>query len=114
MIQSTQESEYLPLSWAAREALWIRNLARDIGENIIDPMTAHSDNQAAISLSRSEIMNERTKLVEIELHFVRDLVRKNVMNTAYCPSERMLADMFTKILGAQNHHRTCRQIRLQN
>lgn len=111
--QSTQESEYISLSWAAREAVWIKNLARDMGEHTPGPITIKCDNQAAIRLSKSEIVNERTKHIDVKMHFVRDLVRKRMVDVVYCPSDKMLADLLTKVLGAQAHCRMCSQIGMQ-
>ena len=36
------------------------------------------------------------KHVDIKYHFVRDMVQSGRIKLLYCPSENMLADMFTK------------------
>ena len=92
---STTEAEYIALSLACQEAVWLRNLLGDFkhnqGETII-----YEDNQGAITLSKNPSNHSRTKHIDIKYHYVRDLITRKEVNILYCPSKNMLGDIFTK------------------
>ncbi|CAB4042840.1 Hypothetical predicted protein [Paramuricea clavata] len=93
---STAEAEYVALSAAAQEALWMRQLLTDLNVNIDEPMTIYEDNQSAIAMSKNPQFHGRSKHIDIKYHFVRDQVEKKTLTVLYCPTGSMLADLFTK------------------
>ncbi|CAB4043194.1 Hypothetical predicted protein, partial [Paramuricea clavata] len=93
---STAEAEYVALSAAAQEALWMRQLLTDLNVNIDKPMTIYEDNQSAIAMSKNPQFHGRSKHIDIKYHFVRDQVEKKTLTVLYCPTGSMLADLFTK------------------
>eukprot|EP00795_Rhopilema_esculentum_P017528 gene17528-biopygen6440 len=48
---STAEAEYIALSKAAQEVIWLKQLFREIGDNV-QPITIMEDNQGAISMTK--------------------------------------------------------------
>jgi hypothetical protein len=63
----------------------------------IDGMyTLYCDNQSAIALSADPINHAGTQHIDIRFHFLRDEVNKNRLILNYVPSEKNLADVFTK------------------
>jgi hypothetical protein len=48
---STEEAEYIALSVAVHEVVWICKLLTDLFENEMDPTTIHYDNQSCVKLS---------------------------------------------------------------
>ena len=93
---STAEAEYVALSHAAQEAVWLARLHEELGCTMKSAVTIYEDNQSAISISKNSQFHGRTKHVDIKFHFVRDLVENNVIEIIYCPTNEMLADPFTK------------------
>ena len=93
---STAEAEYIALSAAAQEALWMRQLLTDLNVNIDEPVTIYEDNQSAIAMSKNPQFHRRSKHIDIKYHFVRDQVEKKTLTVLYCPTGSMLADLFTK------------------
>ena len=93
---STAEAEYIALSAAAQEALWMRQLLTDLNVNIDEPVTIYEDNQSAIAMSKNPQFHGRSKHIDIKYHFVRDQVEKKTLTVLYCPTGSMLADVFTK------------------
>ncbi|XP_062099942.1 cystathionine beta-lyase, chloroplastic-like [Humulus lupulus] len=67
---STTEAEHIALTEVVKEAIWLEGLARElkIQDKVI---TVHYDKQSAIHLSKNQVYYERTKHVDIKLHFVR-------------------------------------------
>ena len=58
---STAEAEYLTLSRAAQETMWLRRLNLDQGNVQDGPTVINEDNQSAISVSRNAQFHGRAK-----------------------------------------------------
>ena len=58
---STAEAEYLTLSSAAQETMWLRRLNLDQGNVQDGPTVINEDNQSAISVSRNAQFHGRAK-----------------------------------------------------
>ena len=97
--RSTTEAEYVALSLASQEAVWIRKLLLEIGFAVDGATTLYEDNNGAIDLSRNPKYHNRTKHIDISYHFTRERVTSGELNIIYCPTENMLADIMTKGLG---------------
>ena len=52
MTRSSTEAEYVALSLATQEVVWLRRLLNDIGETQDQPSIMNEDNQGAIELSK--------------------------------------------------------------
>lgn len=100
---STMESEYIALTEASKELIWIirildecKNLNLfnvDLGAKVL-----YCDNLAAIDFSNSPIENSRTKHIHVKYLFLRNLVFERTFILKYICSKRNLADIFTKAL----------------
>ena len=95
---STTEAEYMALSSATQEAIWIQRLLEDLGTVQDDGISIQEDNQGAIALAKNPIAHARTKHIQIRYHFVREAVEEGIINLNYCPTEDMVADILTKPL----------------
>ena len=56
------------------------------------------DNVSAVYLLTNPVQHQRTKHVEIDLHFVRDKVATGEIRVLHVPSTSQYADVFTKDL----------------
>jgi hypothetical protein len=99
---SSTEAEYVALSHAAREAIWLRRLAEE-HQHSNAPMILHEDNQSTIKTAKDRIFNCRTKHIDTYHHFVRQKVEEKELEIIYIPSEIQTADIFTKPLGRKLH-----------
>ena len=97
--KSSTEVEYVALSSAAQEAIWLRTLMKDLGNKLKAATLFYEDNQGAIELSRNPKHHYRTKHIDISYHFIRKNVASNEIVVEYCPSAEMLADIMTKGLS---------------
>jgi hypothetical protein len=93
---SSTEAEYVALSLASQECVWLRNLLLDIGFEQSNATVLYEDNQGAIELARNPKHRGRSKHIDIRYHFVRELLQRNVISVVYCPTNEMLADVMTK------------------
>jgi transposase InsO family protein len=106
--QSTTEAEYMAVSSAAREAMWLRQLMTDLRMPVQLPITLYSDNQGGIALTKNPVLHQRTKHVDIKHHYIRELVEAGTVNLAYVSTADMVADVLTKALPREKHEQCCR------
>jgi hypothetical protein len=93
---STAEAEYITLTAAAREVLYLQLLIREL-YNIPSASTpVNCNNQAAISLAMNNKFHAHTKHIDIHFHFVHTHVKNRTFKLRYCPTEDNVADAFTK------------------
>ena len=94
---STVEAELLSMSIAAQEALWLRDLASNLG--IIDSnysIPIFCDSQGAIALAKNGSCSVRTNHIVPRYTFVKDCVNQNLITLNYKETQNMIADMLTK------------------
>ena len=96
---STAEAEYIALSSAAQEAIWLRRLTSELGNPPETATTIYEDNQSAIAMTKNPQFHGRAKHIDIKYHFIREQVNSGNIMLKYCPTDRMTADMFTKPLS---------------
>lgn len=56
------------------------------------------DNSSTIQLSKNPVFHGRSKHIDIRFHFLRDLVKDEVVKLSYCNSQVQVADIMTKPL----------------
>ena len=95
---STAEAEYVALSTATQEAIWLRRLLADVGEPPEGPTEIYEDNQGAISMAKNPVGHARTKHIDIRYHFVREGVQDGAIALKYIATDEMIADILTKPL----------------
>lgn len=94
---STTEAGYNALTKAVKESLWLESIAREL--KIQNQVTSiHCDNQSVIQLSKNSVHHERTKRIDIKLHFVKEVVDRGLMTVVKISTEHNLADMIIKPL----------------
>ena len=102
---STSEAEYIALSTATQEVIWIRRLLCDLGISLDVPTTLMEDNQSAIAIAYNPVQHARTKHIDIRYHFVREAIQKRLVEVKYCSSREMVADILTKALSKEQFKR---------
>ena len=92
---STTEAEYIAIAAAVREALWLRQLLKDLSMGV-DTVDIFADNQSAIKLVKNPVVSNRSKHIDVVYHFARERVTRKDVKIAYVKTDDMLADMLTK------------------
>ena len=93
---STAEAEYVALSSATQEVMWLRQLISELRSAPTKATVLYEDNQSAIAMARNAQFHGRAKHIALRHHFVREKVNEGLVELKYCPTERMVADMLTK------------------
>lgn len=94
--RSSAESEYRGVANAVAETAWLRNLLRELHTPLSTSTIVYCDNVSAVFMSSNPVQHQRTKHVEIDIHFVRDKVAMGHIRVLHIPSRYQLADIFTK------------------
>jgi hypothetical protein len=95
---SSTEAEYVAMSAATKEALWLRGLLHEIGFMQDHPSVVAGDNVGALTLAEDQINHARTKHIDVRFHFVRERVLFGDIVFKYVQSHDNVADIFTKAL----------------
>ncbi|XP_031248461.1 secreted RxLR effector protein 161-like [Pistacia vera] len=99
---SSTESEYVALTEAAKEATWLKGLINELG---IEQQTVkiNSDSQSAIHLCKNQVYHERTKHIDVHLHFIREMIERGEIEIEKIDGSHNPADMFTKSVPFEKH-----------
>ncbi|XP_046861998.1 secreted RxLR effector protein 161-like [Xenia sp. Carnegie-2017] len=99
--RSSTEAEYVALSLATQEIVWLKKLLQDVNVRSEKSLVIYEDNQGAIELSKNAKFPNRTKHIDIAFHFIREKVGNGSIDAKYCPTDQMLADIMTKSLSKE-------------
>ncbi|GJW73710.1 putative reverse transcriptase domain-containing protein [Tanacetum coccineum] len=74
----------------------LRNLYCELHTPLSTATIVYCDNVSVVYLSSNPVQHQRTKHIEIDIHFVRDLVTTGHIRVLHVPSRYQYADIFTK------------------
>eukprot|EP00873_Tetraselmis_striata_P010327 jgi/Tetstr1/430591/TSEL_020388.t1 len=100
---STAEAEYMALCAAVCEALFLRELLRELCCAQSEATVIFEDNHSCIALTRNPTTHGRSKHIAIKYHFTLEKVLSGEVAIEYCPTAQMVADALTKALGRLKH-----------
>ena len=98
---STAEAEYITATHIAKQVLWHRSLYMELNFPLPTTSTIFTNNQAVIAISHHPEFHAHTKHIDINYHFLQDLISIGKINTVYVNTRDNLADLFTKVLRRQ-------------
>ena len=96
---SSTEAGYMSISLASQECVYLLSLVNSLGLDLDGPIFLQGDNHGAIKLAQNPITHSRSKHIDIRHHFVWDLVKWQVIQLQYIPTDQNIADILTKALG---------------
>ena len=111
---STTEAEYMAATQGVKEALWERRLLSEIGRlNLIQQqqnqgkaaILIRTDNQGALALSQNPEFHDRTKHIDIQYHWIREVLESGRVEMHFVGTEDQVADIFTKPLAREKFER---------
>ena len=94
---STTEVEYIAISEAAKEMIWLKNLLKELGKEQ-DESPLFSDSQIAICLAKNPILHSRCKHIELKYHFIRNLINNGDLILLKIPDAENPVVMLTKTI----------------
>ena len=94
--RSSAEAEYRAIANAIAEASWLRQLLSELHSPLRRATLVYCDNISAVYMTSNPVQHQRTKHIEIDLHFVRERVAVGDLRVLHDPTSSQYADIFTK------------------
>nr|GEW02443.1 retrovirus-related Pol polyprotein from transposon TNT 1-94 [Tanacetum cinerariifolium] len=94
---STTKAEYMALTEAVKEVIWLRGLLKELGVKL-NTMAVNCDNQDTIHLSRNHVFHERTKHINVRYHFIREVLEAKTAKALNVGTEHNVADALKKVV----------------
>lgn len=98
--RSSAEAEYRAVANAVAETTWIRQLLRELHQPLHRATIVFCDSISAVYMSANPVQHQRTKHIELDLHFVRERVALGQVRGLHVPSSTQFVDVFTKGLSS--------------
>jgi len=95
---SSSEAEFVAASQAGQEVLYLRALLKGFAYLQHGPSEIWEDNASCILMSENPTNRERSRHVDVRVHFLRDMVRDGSVNLIKCAGTQNVADALTKSL----------------
>lgn len=93
------EAEYIGVTEAVREALWLRGLVNELGISQ-DNIDVFCDNQSANHLCKNHTYHERTKHIDIRMYWIRDVISDGKVQIRKIPTSDNPVDFIRKVVPA--------------
>jgi len=109
---STVEAEYVAMSRCAQQMVWMQAWLGEVGIDYSTPGVIEGDNRGAIALTKNTKDHGKVKHIDIRHHYIRELVESGAVVVEQVPSADNAADLFTKPLSRDNHHRLLQMLNI--
>jgi hypothetical protein len=97
---STTESEYMAATHASKEAVWLQRLCSGIGL-VQEVVRIECDNQSEIFLAKNPAYHSKTKHIDVQYHFVRDMIEEKKVSLMKVDTLKNVADSLTKSMSIE-------------
>ena len=102
---SSSEAEFVAASQAGQEVLYLRALLKGFAYLQHGPTEIWEDNASCILMSENPTNRERSRHVDVRVHFLRDMVRDGSVKLIKCAGTQNVADALTKSLPRPAFHK---------
>jgi hypothetical protein len=96
----TTEAEYMAATHASKEAVWLQRLCSGIGL-VQQTMRLDCDSQSDIFLEKNPAYHSKTKHIDVQYHFVRDMVEEKKVLLEKVDTLKNVADSLTKFVSTE-------------
>ena len=96
---STTEAEYVSMCQASKNIVWATRFIKELHlEKALNnsPIQLLGDNQGALGLIENPEHHSRTKHIDVQYHYVREVTDDGLISIGYVPTSDMIADVLTK------------------
>lgn len=100
---STTEAEFMSLTEAIQETMWIRGIKDEILGRASQPTQINCDNKSAIAIASTAMFHHRTRHMNAKTGFVRENIEAKLIELNYVQTQEQSADVLTKALTPQRH-----------
>ena len=93
------EEEYIVACSSSCEAIWIQELLTDLFDLEMEATVILCDNQSCIKMMENPMFHDKSKHIEIQYHYIHDMVQRGVVNLQYVGTDKQVADVLTNPLS---------------
>ena len=68
------------------------------------------DNQSCMVIAKNSVFHTRAKHIEVQYHYVWELINDEIVELEYCPTSKNASDIFTKALGVEQLQQHLRRV----
>lgn len=112
---SSTEAKYRCLALVATELVWLQSFLTDLHISLTHSPVLWCDNLSAVHLSANPIiLHSKTKHVELDIYFVRDLDLNKKIQIQHFPATAQVADIFAKSLFAASFLKLCFKLNVRD
>jgi hypothetical protein len=97
---STTKSEYMAATHASKEEVWLQILCLGIGL-VQEAVRIECDSQSEIFLAKNPAYHSKTKHIDVQYHFVRDMIEEKNVSLMKVETLKNVADSLTKSVSTE-------------
>eukprot|EP00253_Pinus_taeda_P016444 PITA_16444 len=97
---STTEAEYMAATHASKEAVWLQRLCSSMGL-VQGAIRIDCDSQSAIFLGKNPAYHSKTKHIDVQYHFVRDMIEDKRVSLVKVDTLKNTTDALTKSVSSE-------------
>ncbi|GJV22428.1 ribonuclease H-like domain-containing protein [Tanacetum coccineum] len=90
------EVEYRGVANIVAKTTWLRNLLRELHFPLSTATLVYCDNVSTVYMSANPVQHQRIKHIDIDIHFIHDMVTVGQVRVLHVPSRYQYANIFTK------------------
>ena len=109
---STVEAEYVAMSRCAQQMMWMQAWLDEVAIEHDLPGIIKGDSRGAIALTKNTRDHGKVKHINICHHYIQELMKSGALTIEKIPSSENPADLFTKPLSRDHHHRFLRMLNI--
>lgn len=98
VVRSSTKVEYTAVTAITAEFQWVKSLLQELGY-WIPPSKIYCDNISTMYTCQNLVLHSKMKHLEIDIHFVRDLVQKGALWISHISSKNQITNLFSKPLS---------------
>jgi hypothetical protein len=99
--RSNAEAKYKGMTKGVCELLWIKNLLQELKISPTFPMKLYCDSKVACDIAHNPVQHDRTKHVEIDIHFIKEQLEAKIIEVPHVRSQDQLADILIKTVSSK-------------
>ena len=97
---STTEAEYIAATHESKEVVWLQRLCSNMGL-VQGAIRIDYDRQSSIFFAKNPTYHSKTKHIDVQYHFVRDMIEDKKVLLVKVDTLKNTADVFTKSVSSE-------------